>query len=510
MERLLDNLEHYIPKIEKLILEKEKSWKKNEVSLHRWWSKRFIYLYRSIFSSFLLKTNDNFFESIENPELLDANRQVYLEPMAGGGTGVVEASLYNFIAYGIDINPLAVKIIKGYSVLRDDVNFDKIISVIEEVKNELSAIWTYKGQEVSYIFFTKEKVPSWIMTHGKKKVILCPNCGRTFETKNSEIVSCPYCNYEIKITIKPIYKPKNFVMDSNWKVFGFIVNKKFVFDKDWLIERSKLLNENIHVEVDVNISELKEGERLLKSRISKPEQLFTKAQLLTFQKIAEKSKKLGENERLLLMLAVSDSVKTCNVLSKWYPPLTEPVPYGGGVKGFWIPKYIVETNPLALHARSTIFSNIKNQQFIKKFKLRGEINVIQGDALTINYPKSDLIVLDPPYYGLAPNYTSLSFPHVVIANMFEKMTLRDALNKEIWNVNYFEKLLKILVKSKDALKDNGRIVLMINMKSKMNVLDKIIEISKLNVINRYKILGEFFGKLGRSQNRIINLIILGK
>jgi len=510
MERLLDNLEHYIPKIEKLILEKEKGGRKKEVSLHRWWSKRFIYLYRSIFSSFLLKTNDGFFESIENPELLDANGQVYLEPMAGGGTGIVEASLYNFIAYGIDINPLAVKIIKGYSVLRNDVNFDKIISIIEEVKNELSMIWTYKGQDVSYIFFTKEKVPSWIMTYGKRRVILCPNCGRTFETENSDKVKCPYCNYEIKITIRPIYKPKNFVIDSNWKIFGFIVNKKFIFDKDWLNERSKLTNVNLHIDIDVNIGQLKEGKRLLQAGIFRPEQLFTKAQLLTFQKIAEKSKNLGENERLLLMLAVSNSVKTCSIISRWYPPLNEPIPFAGGLKAYWVPKYHVEVNPLALNARSTIFSNIERQKFIKKFNFRGEINAIQGDALIINYPKSDLIILDPPYYGLAPSYTSLSFPHVVIANLFEKMTLRDALNKEIGNVGYFEKLLKILVKSKEALKDNGRIVLMINMKSKIDMFDQIIERSKLNVINRYKILGEFPGKLGRSQNRKINLIILGK
>jgi len=506
MERLLDNLEHYIPKIEKLILEKEKGGRKREISLHRWWSKRFIYLYRSILSSFLLNEDNKFFEAVENPELLDADKQIYLEPMAGGGTGIVEASLYNFIAYGIDINPLAVRIIHGYSVLRNNVDFNKIISVVEEVKNELSQIWTYKGQEISYFFITREKVPSWIMSHGRKKIILCPNCGRTFCTKNSDKVECPYCNYDIQITIKPIYEPKNFVTYSNWKVFGFIVNKKFMFDRDWLIERNKLMNINLHIDIDVNIKELKEGKRLLQIGISEPEQLFTKAQLLTFQKIAEKSKKLGEDERLLLMLAVSDSVKTCSVLSKWYPLQNEPVIYGGGVKGFWVPEYTVETNPLALHARSTIFSNIKNQQLIKKFNFRGEINVIQGDALTINYPKSDLIVLDPPYYKIAPSYASLSFPHIVIANLFEKISLRESLNKEINNTDYFEKILKILIKSKQALKDNGRIVLMINT----NISNEIIEKSGLDIINRYEILGESPGKLGRSENRKINLIILGK
>lgn len=511
MERLLDNLEHYIPKIEKLILEKEKSGRKREVSLHRWWSKRFIYLYRTILSSFLLKNDDGLFDAIEKPEILDANGLVYLEPLAGGGTRVVEASLYNFTSYGIDINPLAVRIIRGYSILRGNVNFNQIISIIEEVKSELSALWTYKGQDVSYFLITRGKVPSWIMTNKKRKVILCPNCGNIFETENSEEVICPYCGDKIKITIKPYYEPRNFVNYSGWKVFGFIVNKKFIFDKDWLIERTKLLaNVNHHFEIDVNIDELKEGKRLLRFGITTPELLFTKAQILTFHKLAEKSKNIGENERLLLMLSVTDSVKTCSILSRWYPPLNEPVPFGGGVKGFWIPEYTVETNPLTSHARSTIISGIRNQYRIRKFRLRGEINAIQGDATVIDYPKSDLIVIDPPYYGLALSYTSLSFPHAVVANQFERISLRESLNKEISHIDYFEKILKILMRSKEALKDNGRIVLIINMRSRMNMLDETIEKSKLNVINRYDIIGESPGKLGRSQNRINSLIILRK
>jgi hypothetical protein len=53
------------------------------------------------------------------------------------------------------------------------------------------------------------------------------------------------------------------------------------------------------------------------------------------------------------MLAASDSTKTCSVLSKWYPPLTEPVIYGGGIKGFWVPEYTVEVNPIAFEGIKT-------------------------------------------------------------------------------------------------------------------------------------------------------------
>jgi len=79
---------------------------------------------------------------------------------------------------------------------------------------------------------------------------------------------------KIKITIGPYYEPRNFVMYSNWKVFGFIVNKKLVFDRDWLVERTKLLVENRRIEIDVNIDELKEGKRLLRSGITSPELLL--------------------------------------------------------------------------------------------------------------------------------------------------------------------------------------------------------------------------------------------
>ena len=508
MERLLDDLGNYIPEIERFIFTKERSGRKREGSLHRWWSKRFVYLYRGILSSFLLRRDDNFIEAVKDPEKLDANGAVYLEPLAGGGTGVVEASLYNFTSYGIDINPLAVRIIQGYSVLRNDVDLDRILSVINEVKKELFEIWSYKGEEVSYFLITRGKIPSWIMSRNRTKVVLCPYCWNIFETENSEDV-CPHCNNKVKVTMKPYYEPRNFVTYSNWKIFGFIVNKKFIFDKDWLSERVKALeNVNISLESDVKIEELKEGKRLLRSGINEPNKLFTKAQLLTFQKIVEKSKKLNKDERLLLMLAVSDSVKTCSVLSKWYPPLNEPIPFAGGIKGYWVPEYTVETNPLAIHARSAVTSGIRNQRRIKKFKLRGEINAIQGDAITITYPKSDLIVIDPPYYKLAPSYSSLSFPHIIIANMFEKIPLRESLTKEISETNYFESILKILVKSKEALKDDGRIVLIANIPK--DLLNEIIEKSMLSIINTYEIIGETPGKLGRAKDRKNYIIVLQK
>ncbi|BCU71528.1 hypothetical protein KN1_28250 [Stygiolobus caldivivus] len=513
MLRLLDDLKNYIPVVEKLILEKEKGGIKREVSLHRWWSKRYIYLYRSILASFLLENDEKFYEALINPEILDAHGLTYFEPLAGGGTGLVEASLYNYNAYGIDINPLAVKIIEGYSALRNDVNFNHINSIIEEAKKELSPIWSYKGSTVSYVLITRDKVPSWVMTKKNpfRKVILCPHCGNFFESESNEekVIPCPHCGNLVEVTIKPLYKPKNVVDYFGWKAFGIVVDKTLLFDKNWLENRNRLLKEvELEVDIDIYIEELREGNRLIKANITRPEKIFTKAQLLTFHRLAERAKELSQVERLLLMLAASDSVKTCSLLCRWYPPLNEPVPYAGGIKGYWVPEYTVETNPLAVHARSTVISGIRNQMRIRKYKLRGEIHGMLGDALVKEYPKSDLIVIDPPYYKLSPSYSSLSFPHIVIINLFERISLKSALNKEIGKERYFDNLLTILKKSKESLKSDGRIVLIINMKSEWKNLYEVIEKVGLEIVNKYEILGESPGYLGRSQHRTNIIFIL--
>ncbi|MGC9107329.1 MAG: hypothetical protein ACP5IE_03955, partial [Infirmifilum sp.] len=241
-----------------------------------------------------------------------------------------------------------------------------------------------------------------------------------------------------------------------------------------------------------------------------PSQLFTPAQLATFVEIAEASKELDERERLILSLVTSDSVRTCTVLAKWYPPLTEPVIYAGGVKGFWVPEYTAEANPLE-KARGSIAYNLKNVRRIMKYDFRGEIIPIYGNALDVDFPKSDLIVIDPPYYGMSIDYASLSFPHYAIWRLFDgKYSIDDALKGEIKAEDYFHALERVLAKTKDSLKKNGRAVLIINMKRGWERLLEVIDNSRLSVVNEYEMLGESPGKLGRSLARSIKVVVLSK
>jgi len=162
LTKLIDSLGiNEISEIEKRIRNNERSGIKREASLHRWWSKRPIYLYRAILSSFILSESelDEFYRGINNPYTLNANGLVFLEPIAGGGTGLVEASMYNYDAYGIEINPLAEKIIRGYSILRR-ITLDKIFRILEEIDIELNWLWHRDDKIVSYILITKGKIPS--------------------------------------------------------------------------------------------------------------------------------------------------------------------------------------------------------------------------------------------------------------------------------------------------------------------------------------------------------------
>ncbi|PVU73681.1 hypothetical protein DDW10_00195 [Sulfolobales archaeon SCGC AB-777_J03] len=523
--KLIDSLGiDEITEIEKYIREREKGGIKREASLHRWWSRRSIFLYRAILTSFILRESDldRFYDGVNNPYTLNANGLVFLEPMAGGGTGLVEASMYNYNAYGIDINPLAVKIIEGYSTLKKEITWNKIYHILNETDLELNWLWHHDGKLVSYILITRGKIPSWIFTRKKKKVILCPYCGNVFETTNDNTVSCPKCGHNIDVTIKPVYEPPFFSKYfKDWKIFGIIHDdRSFSFDEKWITQRVERLGDFDLNLVNVNLLEIKEGIRLIKSGISKIEEVFTPAQLYTYYVLSTKAKELNHEEKTLLMLASSDSVKTCSVLSKWYPPLTEPVIYAGGVKGFWVPEYTAETNPIASYnkkpkARGNIISGIKNQEkIIKKFKFRGEILAIYGDAREVEYPKSDLIVIDPPYYGFDLDYASLSLPHYAIANMFEKLgSLNRAIEKEIKRYDFFSSLRTILEKSKNSLRSpEGRIVLIINFNNYKDweKLYSIIEDIRLNVINSFKVRGESPGKLGRSENRDNKIIILAK
>ncbi|WP_456473020.1 hypothetical protein [Methanocaldococcus sp.] len=536
-------------------------------SIHRWWSRRFSATYRGILSSYLLdeKEKDIFYKSFDYPEILKcrANRKIFFEPFCGGGTGLVEAYLFGYNVFGIDVNPIATRIsetilslLSNIHKINNNMYVNTSIKILDELLYELKDFWIYNDCIVSYVFITRDKVPSWIDTYRKNNkehyIIRCPKCSHIFETTSKkEDINCPYCGEYFKMTHKPIYKinKKNLpkatkhhriwaveLRDPNikWKkrVLSVETNESLY---EWIgygSEKAKDLK--FEIEEEFPIWELKEGKRLKREGITKLNELYTWKQLVTFKMFAVKTKNLPKLYKFLYSLALSETAKSSSILAKWHSPIGEPVP-AGAMKTYWVPEYTVETNPIA-HipnkltplARNSLASSIRMQ--IKIFnlniqKISSKYNVVLGDSEVVEFPNNiDLAVVDPPYLDSVQSYASISLLHYGALKIYDKFAnfkdkntswnLLEVEKKEISrNVEQYKyKITKILEKIRKNLNKNGRVVFLYN---RINYEDwKIIaesfKDSKLYPTAIYWVLGESPGGLARSRLRGIFVIVLSK
>ncbi|WP_456472027.1 hypothetical protein [Methanocaldococcus sp.] len=547
---------------------KEKARRLPIHSIHRWWSRRFSATYRGILSAYLLneKEKDIFYKGFDYPGILNcrANGKIFFEPFCGGGTGLVEAYMYGYNVFGIDVNPVATRIAETtlsllsnrYKINNNDY-VNTSIRILDELLFNLRDFWIYNNCIVSYIFITKNRVPSWVDTYRKNNkehyIIRCPKCSNIFETTiRRDEIYCPNCEESFKMTYKPMYKinkknlPKATKFHRIWAVELRDPNlkwKKIVMSIEtneslykWIYYSSeKARNLKFEIEEEFPIWKLKEGKRLKKEGITKLDELYTWKQLVTFKMFAEKTKNLPKLYKLLYSLALSETAKSSSILAKWYSPIGEPVP-AGAMKTFWVPEYTVETNPIA-HvpnklkplARNTLASSIRTQTKIFKCKIQNvsssKYSVILGDSEIIEFPKNiDLAVVDPPYLDSVQSYASISLIHYGALKIYDKFAnfenenrncnLLEVEKKEISRdiKQYKPKITKILIKIRKSLNENGRIVFLYN---RINYEDWKIIAESFKDANLYPtaiywILGESPGRLARSKLRGIFAIILSK
>lgn len=541
-------------------------------SVHRWWSRRFSALYRGILAAYLLDRGeiDLFYDGFDNPHSLyrRAQNKTFFEPFCGGGTGISEAYLFGYDVYGIDINPLATRIVKAtLSLLKYSHQLSNLeragVNILDKALLELESLWIYDNKIVSYLFVTKSnKVPSWITVYTKNKnvnyILRCPKCGAIFTTQTKKDVAiCPICNHEFKITYKPEFRVKRFKelprANKKWRVWAVEIRnpnkkwKKEVFspgtneDINFWLHNSVEGLEEVTYEVEtllnrLDIASLIEGKRLQREGIENLSELYSWRQLVTFKKFAELSKDYSDTYKLLFSIALSESAKSSSFATKWHSPIGEPVP-AGAMKTYWIPTYTVETNPLA-HvwghlrplARNSIASTLRNQvKVIKSFntleKQTNKENIIRGDSEIVPYPDIiDLAVVDPPYMDSVRSYASLSLVHygplVIFDNYasvswepIDKYNLADIESKEIPRTQkeYEEKLTKILLNIHNHLnKETGRVVFLYNRKSREDWLPVLNAIKNAGFYPTliFWTLGESPGGLARSRLKGLFCLVL--
>jgi len=540
-------------------------------SVHRWWSRRFSALYRGILSSYLLGEEevDLFYKSFYDPSLLKerAKDKLFFEPFCGGGTGLIEASLFGYNVIGVDVNPIATRATKASLLLvnksiKSNTLKELAIKILDKALDQLKEFWTYDGKIISYVFVTKDKVPSWLTTYTANKkehyILQCPHC-KNIVVQNTflpKYTTCPHCGYEFEITHKPKFKVSKKLPHAGrkWKIWALELRnpsekwKKEVIPVEknpevhkWLentSEQARELAKDIEMLLDTtNIEGLLEGKRLKREGVDHLSELYTWKQLLSFKIFSELAKDIPKKFKLLFSVALSESAKSSSLAAKWHSPIGEPVP-AGAMKTYWIPEYTVETNPLA-HvpgtlrplARNSLASSFRAQIRALEYSYQMEKSVsntqqvILGDSEIVSFPKNiDLAVVDPPYMDSVKSYASISLVHYGALKVFDhygefndeqitKYDLTDIEKSEISRkpLEYKEKITKILSKLHENLnKYRGRVVFLYNRKNfeDWKLIMEAIRDSKYYPVAIYWTLGESPGSLARSSLKGLYAIVL--
>ena len=545
---------------------KEKGQRLPLYRLHRWWSRRFAYIYRALLLSYVMDDALRLLDYLKDSSRIIFARKLvagktFYDPFMGGGTGIIEALILGYNVIGIDINPIPVRIASTTSLLLRgfQVSQSELLKILDEVEDELEFEWKFQGETVSYVFITRNRVPSWITTYGRNgrriRVLRCPRCGKIFESCDSEnTVSCPYCGAEFKVTYKPEYEVssedyveidgiKYWGLETKRRVEGRIVRRIIPASdravRKWIVgsheKALSMVEEKFDIvkELPVKLKYLSEGRRLLREGIRYAYELFTPRQLATFVKIAEISTSLDVNTKKLVSLALSESAKSCSIIARWYPPLDEPVP-ALSMKSYWVPEYTVETNPIARIdktltplARSNFVSALRNLDningFIRKYGFRIEpsqkINIEIGNSELYKPPSSiDISIMDPPYLDSIKSYASLSLLHYAALALYDRIAGLDKMVDSVWNnriedieqselprekEQFSQALSRVLYNTRNKLTKDGKIILLFNKVERDEWLSvhKAAKTSGLVPTAIYWFLGEPPGRLGRSRLR---------
>jgi adenine-specific DNA methylase/uncharacterized Zn-finger protein len=525
--------------------------------VHRWWSRRFAAVYRLILGAYLLNDEESVREALGCPSVMRERSfgKVFFEPFAGGGTGLAEAALAGFNVYGLDINPVAVVAARTSLLIVSHGlpnNFRMTCEqVLAKTRRKVGGLWKFNGKQVTYIFVSRGRVPTWLSRRKKKKVVLCPYCFKIFESEAISNAICPFCGKEFEVTNKPVATlvPNAPEVAPGWRAFavelrwcadgGWDKEYRSVVESrnlmDWLRDtasKARELSEELD-EVLGDIAKVHEVSRLKKANIRRASDIFAPHQLASFAAYAEvvKSVARSEEERLLFTAAASEAAKCCSLLAKWYSPLGECVP-ASGVKALWVPEYTAITNPLASNginplARGTLASALRAQlkaaSYVEQVGGTSNVfsNIIVGDALEASYPKNaDLVVLDPPY-GKIKSYASLSLTHFYSLKMFKDLidleltqNLYLIENRELSpeKADFQEKWEKIIEKISRIVHTKSRVVLIFNALSTTqwtNILEPFKD-HKLYPTATYWVLGEAPSGVTISNLRGVHLIIFRK
>ena len=500
--------------------------------IHKWWARRYSGVSRIILA--LLEMEDESLRNIKNPS--DFIQQIYYNPprvsekrmldmFCGGGTFALEAIKLGYEVYAIDINPLSTLILESIKLL-PQLNINEIKDVIMRAYTKVSNYWItkcIKGHEAIIIHtflawknsLNKLQIKFNKIREGKIKIYYCEKCNIILKSYN-ELNSCLYCNNEFSNKdIKNIdyYKICPFALEY----YCYTCSKREIksLDENDLTIWNSFKSDNYILKIPL----LKETKRLIKKGIKNFGELLTPRQYLTFRTILEEGKKSKYFN--LIKLIVSDSLRTCSLLSIYSARYGKVTP-AFVIKSYWLPPQPVELNPIAFFikdskiyplGRGNVISCLRKIEKAQKYIFAEDLkldnlkifNGASQDILPKIKCKFDLIFTDPPYLDYQI-YSELSIFNLALINDLNEKKLKELIEKEIVVRNlknkielekYFKNLEYIFRLAVKKLKKEGKILITFHHYD-FNMIYRFLKIFKnldlyLNAI--YPIIGESSGRM---------------
>ncbi|MFN7106533.1 MAG: hypothetical protein ACK4M3_08155, partial [Pyrobaculum sp.] len=314
--------------------------------VHKWWARRFsaivrlFLIFNELDARVLNKVDD--FDSFVRQLYFDPPRvsgKRLLDPFAGGGTIIIEASILGYDAVGIDINRLPHLFLNALKELH---LVDRFAAEVERFARSID-LWKTKCEK-GHDAIVIHTFLAWANSRGelqlrdnmvKRGVYFCEKCGRLYRHEEA-LESCIYCGNKFGKKHNRVEYVK--LVPYAVEYYCPVCNVREVKRPDeedlakFYIEQRSLMK----------IPKLVETRRLLRHGFRDFGQLFTPRQLHTFAAFLDHFR--GTRFENLAKVVVSDAVRSCSLLAYYSSRWKKVIP-GFVVKSYWMPPQPVELNP---------------------------------------------------------------------------------------------------------------------------------------------------------------------
>ena len=336
-------------------------------NIHRWWAKRPGTTFRAIILGAFLDEATSIRE-IEKLfyEKNDLDGKIIVDPLAGGGTTLVEGLRLNCKMIGVDINPVAWFVMKKelepvdlQALQREFQKLER--SVASKIKRYYMTVCPNCGTEadIIYVFWVRKVkcsncgqevrlFPSFRLTETRDKRrkiywAFCPNCSSIFKTHDKKTVctgcglsfdiskgytkfgsyTCPYCNHKDSITknLDEIPEAEIFAVEYYCPVCKARAYKSADENDLELYEKARKDFEEKKVELIFPRQEIPDGKevrRLFKYHYTHFYDFFNERQLLCLSILLQAILKIeNENLKEFMLLAFSDCLDFNNMFARY-------------------------------------------------------------------------------------------------------------------------------------------------------------------------------------------------